>query len=172
MSDSPTTSLPRVDLLDGTSIPQLGFGVYKIDDDGAERAVGTALEAGYRLIDTATLYGNEVGVGRAIKASGLPREQIFVTTKLWNAHHEYDAALRAFDESLSKLGFGHVDLYLIHWPRAWEDRYVETWRALMRIKEEGRARSIGVSNFTVPHLQRLIDETGVVPVLNQIELHP
>jgi 2,5-diketo-D-gluconate reductase A len=157
---------------DGHTMPQLGFGLWQVPNAQAVDVVIQAIQAGYRMIDSAAAYGNEEGVGTAFKASGLARDDLFVTTKLANPDHGYDEALRAFDESLSKFGFEHVDLYLIHWPRPWEDRYVKTWRALMRIKEDGRARSIGVSNFTVPHLQRLIDETGVVPVLNQIELHP
>jgi 2,5-diketo-D-gluconate reductase A len=138
----------------------------------AADAVGQAIRTGYRMIDSAAAYGNEAGVGEAVRASGLTRDELFVTTKLANPNHGYDEALRAFDESLDRLGFDYVDLYLIHWPRPWEGRYVQTWRAFQRIKEEGRARSIGVSNFTVEHLQRLVDETGIIPVLNQIELHP
>jgi 2,5-diketo-D-gluconate reductase A len=157
---------------DGHTMPQLGFGLWQVPNAQAADVVAQAIRAGYRMIDSAAAYGNEEGVGMAFKASGLARDELFVTTKLANPNHGYDEALWAFDESLSKLGFEHVDLYLIHWPRPWEDRYIETWRALQRVREEGRARSIGVSNFTVPHLQRLIDETGVVPVLNQIELHP
>jgi 2,5-diketo-D-gluconate reductase A len=172
VTDSVTTSVPRVDLLDGTSIPQLGFGVYKVDDDGAERAVSTALAAGYRLVDTATLYGNEAGVGRAIRASGLPRDEVYVTTKVWNDDQGYDATLRAFDASATRLGVGTVDLYLIHWPFPGKDLYVDTWRALLLLKEQGAVRSVGVSNFVPAHIERIIAETGVVPVLNQVELHP
>jgi 2,5-diketo-D-gluconate reductase A len=172
MTDSLTTSIPRVDLLDGTSIPQLGFGVYKVDDDGAERAVGTALEVGYRLIDTAKLYGNEAGVGRAIRASGVPRDEIYVTTKVWNDDQGYDATLRAFEASSTRLDVGTVDLYLIHWPFPGQDLYVDTWRALLLLKEQGAIRSVGVSNFVPSHLERIIAETGVVPVINQVELHP
>jgi diketogulonate reductase-like aldo/keto reductase len=127
---------------------------------------------GYRAIDTATLYRNERGVGAAVRSSGLPREELFVTTKVWNTDHGYDRALRAFDTSLAKLGLDHVDLYLIHWPVAQQDRYVDTWRALEKIRADGRARAIGVSNFQVPQLRRLLDETDVVPAVNQIELHP
>ncbi|WP_407526834.1 aldo/keto reductase [Methylobacterium oryzisoli] len=163
---------PRVTLNDGRRIPQLGFGVWKLADETVPALVGVALEAGYRSIDTAAAYGNEVGVGRAIAASGLPREDLFVTTKLWNDGHGFDAALRAFDASLQRLGLDHVDLYLVHWPVPRQDAFVETWRALMRLREEGRARSIGVSNFTVAQLTRLIDETGSSPSVNQIELHP
>lgn len=160
----------RVPLSDGSSIPQLGFGVYKVGVDEAEGAVATALDAGYRHIDTAALYGNEREVGRAVRSSGVPREEVFVTTKLWNDRH--GDAERAFGESLDRLGLNYVDLYLIHWPVPSADRYVDAWRALQRIAESSRARSIGVSNFTSAHLERLIDETGVTPVLNQVELHP
>lgn len=131
-----------------------------------------ALEAGYRLIDTATLYGNEEGVGRAIADSGVPRDELFVTTKVWNSDQGFDSTLRAFDASLDRLGLPTVDLYLIHWPAPALGRYVETWRALERILADGRARAIGVSNFTVEHLRRLFDETDVVPAVNQVELHP
>ena len=172
MTHDLTTSAPRTSLLDGTSIPQLGFGVFKVDDDGAERAVTTALEAGYRLIDTAKLYGNEAGVGRAIRASGLPRDEVYVTTKVWNDDQGYDATLRAFDRSSRLLDVGVVDLYLIHWPFPGQDLYVDTWRALLHLQEQGALRSVGVSNFVPAHLQRIVDETGVVPVLNQVELHP
>jgi diketogulonate reductase-like aldo/keto reductase len=163
------TSIP---LRDGRSIPAVGFGVYKVDDAEAETAVGVALESGYRHVDTAEMYGNERGVGAAIHASGLHRDDVFVTTKVWNDHQGRDATLRAFDASLERLGLDAVDLYLIHWPAAANDRYVETWQTLVELHAEGRARSIGVSNFQVPHLQRLIDETGQVPALNQVERHP
>ncbi|MBY0299943.1 MAG: aldo/keto reductase [Methylobacterium sp.] len=163
---------PRVTLNDGRLIPQLGFGVWKLADETAPALVGIALEAGYRSIDTAAAYGNEAGVGRAIAASGLAREDLFVTTKLWNDSHGYDAALRAFDASLRRLGLDEVDLYLVHWPVPRQDATVDTWKALMRLREEGRARSIGVSNFTAAQLARLIDETGSTPSVNQIELHP
>jgi len=153
-------------------MPQLGFGVYKVPDEEIAGVLGTAFEAGYRSIDTASLYANERGVGEAIAASGLPREELFVTTKLWNTEHGYDAALRAFDDSLGKLGLEYVDLYLIHWPVPSQDKYVETWRALEKIAAEGRAKAIGVSNFQREHLRRLVEETGTVPAVNQIELHP
>ncbi len=172
MTDSLTTSVPRVDLLDGTSIPQLGFGVFKVDDDGAERAASTALEVGYRLIDTAKLYGNEAGVGRAIRASGVPREDVYVTTKVWNDDQGYDATLRAFDASAARLDVGTVDLYLIHWPVPSQDLYLDSWRALLLLKEQGAIRSVGVSNFLPAHLERIVAETGVLPVVNQVELHP
>ncbi|KKZ69756.1 aldo/keto reductase [Streptomyces showdoensis] len=153
-------------------MPQLGFGVWQVPDAEAEQAVGTALEAGYRSIDTAAIYGNETGTGKALAASGLPREELFVTTKLWNSDQGYDATLRAFDDSLGKLGLDHVDLYLIHWPVPNKDAYVDTYRAFEKILADGRARAIGVSNFHPEHLERLIAETSVVPAVNQIELHP
>ncbi|WP_116244729.1 aldo/keto reductase [Nocardiopsis sp. FIRDI 009] len=164
--------MQHVTLNDGRSMPQLGFGVWQVSDDEAQRAVTTALEAGYRSIDTAKLYANEAGVGRAVAQSGLPREDLFVTTKLWNDDQGFDRTLKAFDASLDRLGTDYVDLYLIHWPTPARDLYVETWRALERIRDEGRARSIGVSNFTAEHLDRLVAETGTVPAVNQIELHP
>jgi 2,5-diketo-D-gluconate reductase A len=163
---------PLLTLNDGHRIPQLGFGVYKIPDADAVSGVRTAPDAGYRHIDTAALYGNERGVGEAIATSGVPREDIFVTTKVWNDQHGYDATLRAFDESTAKLGIATVDLYLIHWPAPTQDRYVETWRALERLHADGRARSIGVSNFEPHHLARLLAEGQVVPAINQVELHP
>ena len=163
---------PLLPLNNGREIPQLGFGVYKVPADETGKAVRSALEAGYRHIDTAALYGNEAGVGAGIRVSGVPREDIFVTTKVWNDDHGYDRTLAAFDASLDRLGFDYVDLYLIHWPVPSRDLYVDTWRALERIVAEGRARSIGVSNFSPQHLDRLIEETDTVPVLNQVELHP
>jgi len=162
----------QITLNDGNTIPQLGFGVFKVDQAETERVVSTALEVGYRHIDTAAVYGNEEGVGAAIAASGIPREEIFVTTKLWNADQGTDSARRALETSLGKLGLDSVDLYLIHWPRPDQDRYVESWQTLAQLRDEGLTRSIGVSNFHEPHLQRLLDETDVVPAVNQIELHP
>ncbi|NLU72872.1 aldo/keto reductase [Streptomyces sp. HNM0575] len=153
-------------------MPQLGFGVWQVPDDEAETAVGTALEAGYRSIDTAAIYENERGTGRGLASSGVPREELFVTTKLWNADQGYDSTLRAFDNSLERLGLDYVDLYLIHWPVPEADRYVDTWKAFEKIHAEGRARAVGVSNFNPAHLQRLLKETGTVPAVNQIELHP
>lgn len=164
--------VPRVPLADGRSIPQLGLGVYKVSDDEAEASVSTALGAGYRHVDTAAYYGNERGVGRALAACGLDRNDYFVTTKVWNDQHGYDSTLRSFDESLDKLGLDEVDLYLIHWPAPKQDLYVETYRALEALRAQGRARSIGVSNFQVHHLDRLLAETDIVPVINQIEVHP
>ncbi|GIF97495.1 aldo/keto reductase [Catellatospora citrea] len=164
--------VPDVTLNNGVLMPQLGFGVWQVDDDAAEHAVTTALEAGYRSIDTAKIYGNEQGVGRALRASGLPREQLFVTTKLWNTEHQYDKTLRAFDDSLASLGLDYLDLYLMHWPVPSQDLYTEAWRAMEKLYADKRVRAIGVSNFTVQTMSRLLDEFDVVPAVNQIELHP
>ena len=172
MTQIPATSVPNIRLNDGHSIPQLGFGVFKVDPAETGRIVTDALEVGYRHIDTARIYGTEEGVGRALAASGIPRDELYVTTKLWNDDQGTQSALDAFDASLDRLGLEYVDLYLIHWPVPAQDRYVESWNALAQIRESGRARSIGVSNFMVPHLERLIAETGVVPSVDQIELHP
>lgn len=166
------SKVPPIILNNGVEMPQLGFGVWQVPDDEAYTAVGAALEAGYRSIDTAAAYGNEEGTGRAIAASGIPREELFVTTKLWNSDHGYDAALRAFDSSLEKLGLDHVDLYLIHWPMPAKGTAADTFKAFEKIYSEGRARAIGVSNFLPEHLERLIDATSVIPAVNQIELHP
>lgn len=167
-----TTFPPLLPLNDGRAIPQLGFGVYKLEDDRAPEIVGAAIAAGYRSIDTAAIYGNEAGVGRALRAAAVSRSDLFVTTKLWNDEQGFDTTLRAFEASLGRLGLDAVDLYLIHWPCPDRNRYVETWKALIRLREEGRAASIGVSNFTPEHLERIIGETGIVPAVNQIELHP
>ncbi|MBV6758742.1 aldo/keto reductase [Rhodococcus opacus] len=164
--------VPTVMLNDGNSIPALGFGVWQVPDDESYAAVAEALKAGYRSIDTAKIYENETGVGRALADSGIARDELFVTTKLWNDDQGYDSTLRAFDDSLSRLGLDYVDLYLIHWPVPSADRYVDTFKAFQKIKADGRARSIGVSNFTPETLDRLIAETGEVPALNQVELHP
>lgn len=164
--------VPTIVLNDGNRMPQLGFGVWQVPDNEAEAAVLSAFEAGYRSIDTAQLYKNEEGVGRAMKASGVPRDEMFITTKVWNSDQGLDQTLRAFDTSLRKLGTDYVDLYLIHWPSAHRGLYAESWKALIQLRQQGRVRSIGVSNFSPPHLQRVIDETGVVPAVNQIELHP
>ena len=166
------SKVPPIILNNGVQMPQLGFGVWQVPDDEAFTAVGAALDAGYRSIDTAAAYGNEEGTGKAIARSGIPREELFVTTKLWNSDHGYDAALRAFDSSLEKLGLDHVDLYLIHWPLPAKDTAVDTYKALEKIYSEGRARAIGTSNFLPEHLERLIDATSVIPAVNQIELHP
>ncbi|WP_030807146.1 aldo/keto reductase [Streptomyces sp. NRRL S-337] len=166
------SKVPSITLNNGTAMPQLGYGVWQVEDDQAFTAVGQALAAGYRSIDTAAAYGNEEGTGKALAASGIPREELFVTTKLWNSDHGYDAALRAFDASLTKLGLEYVDLYLIHWPVPAKGIYTETYKALERILADGRAKAIGVSNFLPEHLQRLLGETSVVPAVNQIELHP
>ncbi|WP_103503679.1 MULTISPECIES: aldo/keto reductase [unclassified Streptomyces] len=166
------SSVPFVTLNNGVKMPQLGFGVWQVPDEQATVAVGQALEAGYRSIDTAALYRNEEGTGKALAASGLPREELFVTTKLGNGDHGYDSALRAFDASLTNLALDYVDLYLIHWPMPLDDNYVDTWKAFEKIYAEGRAKAIGVSNFKPAHLRRLLEETEVVPAINQIELHP
>ena len=164
--------VPQIPLNDGRSIPQLGFGVWRLQEAETPALVGTALGSGYRSIDTAAAYGNEGGVGRGLRETVVPRSDVFVTTKLWNDSHGYDATLRAFDESLARLGLEQTDLYLIHWPCPGRGLYLDTWRALIRLREEGRAASIGVSNFTEDQLDRLVSETGVTPALNQIELHP
>jgi len=172
MSASAIAGSPMLTLADGQTAPQLGLGVWLTPAEVAAQCVQTALETGYRLIDTAAAYQNEAAVGEGVRAAGLPRDEVFVTTKLWNTHHDYDEALRAFDKSLQRLKMDYVDLYLIHWPVPVQDRYIDAWRALARLQEEGRARSIGVCNFMVEHLRRIIGETGVIPVVNQVELHP
>ncbi len=165
-------TVPTTALNDGTSIPQLGFGVFLVDPVETERIVSDALEVGYRHIDTAAVYGNEVGVGRAIAASGIPREELYITTKLWNKNQGTQSAFDAMDASLDKLGLASVDLYLIHWPRPDLDKYVESWLALEQLKADGKTRSIGVSNFHEPHLERVLAASATVPAVNQIELHP
>jgi 2,5-diketo-D-gluconate reductase A len=164
--------VPTLTMADGNGIPQLGLGTWPLDDGAAYAAVTDALGVGYRLVDTAARYGNEAGVGRAIADSGLARDEIFVTTKLPGAQHGYRQALAGLDESLARLGFDYVDLYLIHWPLPTVGRYVETWRAFIELRSQGKARSIGVSNFTVAQLEELAEVTGVLPVVNQVELHP
>ncbi|MFM7211808.1 MAG: aldo/keto reductase [Actinomycetota bacterium] len=166
------TFAPLVQMNDGRSIPVIGFGVWQVPDDIVVDATLKALEVGYRHIDTAYLYYNERGVGEALQRSGLDRDDVFVTTKVWNTDQGYDETLSAFDKSTGLLGIDEVDLYLIHWPTPGRDLYLDSWRALIRLREEGRARSIGVSNFHESHLRRIIDETGVIPAINQIELHP
>ncbi|WP_311478877.1 aldo/keto reductase [uncultured Gulosibacter sp.] len=159
-------------LNDGRTIPQLGLGTYKMDPAATADLVAQAIDIGYRHIDTATLYNNETGVGEGLRRSGIDRDEVFITTKVWQDMQGYDATLRAFDESLERLGLDEVDLYLIHWPAPALDRYLETWDALERLHDEGRARSIGVANFKAHHLERLIQEADVVPAVNQVELHP
>ena len=168
------TDVPSIRLNDGNSIPQLGFGVFQIPPEETAEATRRALELGYRHIDTAEMYGNEREVGEALQASGLDRGEVFVTSKLNNGYHRPDDARRAFDQTLSELGFDYVDLFLIHWPlpTLYDGDYVSTWKTLEEFKADGRARSIGVSNFEVDHLERLAAETDVVPAVNQIELHP
>jgi 2,5-diketo-D-gluconate reductase A len=166
------TSMPAVTLHDGVEIPQLGFGVFQVPPEKTQEAVEEALEAGYRHIDTAAAYRNERGVGAAIAASGIPREEIFVTTKLWNSAQGYESTLGAFKKSIDRLGMDHVDLYLIHWPVPSEGRALDTWRAFEKIHEQGGSRTIGVSNFRVEDLEMLEREAEMLPTVNQIELHP
>ncbi|NYF17452.1 2,5-diketo-D-gluconate reductase A [Microbacterium sp. AK009] len=165
-------TIPTVKLNDGHEIPQLGYGVFLVPPEDTERAVGEALEIGYRHIDTAAIYRNEEGVGAAIAKSGIPRDELFITTKLWNDRQGGDEPHAAIDESLTKLGLDHVDLYLIHWPAPKRGSYVNAWEKLVAIRDAGKARSIGVSNFHVSHLEEVIAATGVTPAINQIELHP
>lgn len=165
-------NVPNVKFNDGRSIPQLGYGVWQVEDEVAEKVVATALEIGYRHIDTAAIYGNEAGVGRAIANSNVAREDIFLTTKLWNSDQGYESAFEAFEASLEKLGTDYVDLYLIHWAKPQQDLYLDSWRALIELQKQGKVRSIGVSNFPEEQLREIIEETGVVPVIHQIELHP
>jgi len=166
------TDVPVLTLHDGVEMPQLGFGVFQIPPEETQEKVEEALTVGYRHVDTAAAYRNEAGVGAAIAATGVRREDVFVTTKLWNSEQGYDSTLRAFEKSIERLGTGHVDLYLIHWPLPSRDLFLETWRAFERIQEEGGARSIGVSNFRVEDLERLEREAERRPTVNQIELHP
>ena len=165
-------TIPTIALRSGYDIPQLGYGVFKVPADDTERAVSEAFEIGYRHIDTAAIYGNEEGVGAAIAASGIPRDELFITTKLWNDRHDGDEPNAAIRESLDKLGLEHVDLYLVHWPTPAADNYVHAWSKLIELRDAGLTRSIGVSNFLVPHLDRIVAETGEVPAVNQVELHP
>ena len=168
------TTIPTIELNDGASIPQLGFGVFQIPPPETARATEAALEAGYRHIDTAEMYGNERGVGEAVRASGLDRDEVFITSKLNNGFHEPDAARREFDRTLAALGMDHVDLFLIHWPLPmhYGGDFVSTWKTLEEFKADGRARSIGVSNFEIAHLERILAESDTVPAVNQIEAHP
>ncbi|MCB0877559.1 MAG: aldo/keto reductase [Thermoleophilia bacterium] len=174
MSDiTAPAAVPSIQLADGRAIPQLGLGVWQVADEIASDAVRVALDSGYRHIDTAAIYANERGVGDGVRASGLPREDVWVTTKLWNDDQGgIDSARRALEASLERLGMDYVDLYLIHWASPARDRYVETWKALVQLRDEGLARSIGVSNFHPEHLKRAIDAAGEVPAINQVELHP
>jgi 2,5-diketo-D-gluconate reductase A len=166
------STVPTITLDNGVEIPQLGLGVWQIEDDIVTDVVTAAFEAGYRHVDTAAIYGNEAGVGRAIAASGLPRDDLFITTKLWNSDQGYDTTLAAFDASLERLGLEYLDLYLIHWQSLQRDQYVETWKAFEQLYADKRIRAIGVSNFHEPALRRLFDETTIRPAVNQIELHP
>lgn len=161
-----------VTLNNGITMPQLGYGVWKVPNEEAVKPVEMALETGYRSIDTAKVYGNEEGVGKAIANSGIPREELFITTKVWNSDHGYENTLAAFDASLDRLGLDYVDLYLIHWPTPKYDEYIDTYKALEKLYADGRVRAIGVCNFEVEHLERLLEECEVVPVLNQVECHP
>ncbi|HXM03119.1 MAG TPA: aldo/keto reductase [Chthoniobacterales bacterium] len=161
---------PSLNLNDGTVIPQLGLGVWQVPDEQAARVVSHAISTGYRLIDTAAIYDNELGTGSGIAKAAVPRAELFITTKLWNSQHRN--AARAFPESLRRLKLDYLDLYLIHWPKPRQNAYVEAWKTLVELKAAGQVKSIGVSNFTIAHLQRILDETGIVPSVNQIELHP
>ncbi len=165
-------TVPSLQLNDGHSIPQLGFGVFLVDPDGAQRIVSDALEVGYRHIDTAAAYGNEQGVGRAIEKSGIPRDELFITTKLWNSDQGTESVVAAMDLSLEKLGLDYVDLYLIHWPRPDLDRYLDTWLTFEQLKADDKTRSIGVSNFHRAHLEKIIAGSDTVPAVDQLELHP
>jgi 2,5-diketo-D-gluconate reductase A len=167
-----TSQIPLITLRDDAEIPQLGFGVFQIPPQDTVEAVSRALQTGYRHIDTAAAYQNEAEVGEAIRRSGLKREEVFLTTKCFNSDHGYEEARRALDNSLKRLGFDQIDLYLIHWPVPSRDKYVETWRAFIEAQKQGLVRSIGVSNFQPGHLRRLVEETGVTPAVNQVELHP
>lgn len=167
-----STEHPRIQLNDATVMPQLGLGVWQASDSEATAAVREAIAAGYLAIDTAAIYKNEAGVGEGVRQAGKPRDQVFVTTKVWNDDQGYDAAIRALEKSLQRLKMDYVDLLLIHWAQPSKNLYLETWQALIELKKRGLTRSIGVSNFHEPHLQRIIDETGETPAVNQIELHP
>ncbi|PAE94969.1 aldo/keto reductase [Shouchella clausii] len=164
--------MKMVTLNNGVNMPQLGFGVWQVPDEEATPAVAKALEVGYTSIDTAMIYKNEAGVGKAIKESGIDREKLFITTKVWNADQGYEQTLKAFDASLERLGLDYIDLYLIHWPTPHYDQYIETYKALEKLYNDGRVRAIGVCNFDIDHLERLLDECDVTPVLNQVECHP
>jgi len=165
-------NIPTITLNNGVDIPQLGFGVFQVPDDETTAAVTAALTAGYRSIDTAAIYGNEAGVGRALAASGIPRDELFITTKLWNSDQGFPSTIAAYEASLAALGLDYVDLYLIHWPAPANDRYVDSWRAMETLLADGRVRAIGVSNFAPEHLERLAQHSTTVPAVNQVELHP
>lgn len=166
------TSIPSLTFHDGRQAPQLGFGVWQIADDTVTQVVETAFGLGYRSVDTAAIYDNETGVGRGIARSGMARDTLFVATKVWNTDHGHEPTRSAFERSLEKLKLDYVDLYLIHWPAPKINQYVQAWEAMIQLRNEGRAKSIGVCNFNIDHLQTLLDSTGVLPVVNQIELHP
>ncbi|KZB82907.1 aldo/keto reductase [Amycolatopsis regifaucium] len=166
------TDIPTVELNNGVEMPQLGFGVFQIPDEETTAAVKTALDAGYRSIDTAAIYGNEAGVGKALAESGIARDDLFITTKLWNSEQGYDSTLKAFDASMAKLGLDRLDLYLIHWPTPERDLFLDTWKAFEKLYADGRVRAIGVSNFQPAHLERVLDSGSVVPAVNQVEVHP
>ncbi|TYL54492.1 aldo/keto reductase [Agromyces mariniharenae] len=172
MTQPPVAPAPSLSLSDGNTIPQLGFGLYKVPAADAARLSREAIAIGYRHLDTAALYANEEGVGEAVRSAEVPRDELFVASKVWMDDNGYDSTLRAFDASMQRLGLATLDLYMIHWPVPSTDRYVDTWRALVRLQEEGRVQSIGVANFHAHHLERIIGETGVAPVVNQVELHP
>lgn len=166
------TVIPAVTLNNGVQMPQIGFGVFQVPNEETTTAVAAALKAGYRSIDTAAIYGNEEGVGKALAESGINREELFITSKIWISDMGYEQTLKAFDESLQRLGLDYLDLFLIHWPAPEKELYVETWKALEKLYAEKKIRAIGVSNFQPTHLQKLIDATDVVPAVNQVELHP
>jgi 2,5-diketo-D-gluconate reductase A len=166
------STVPFITLDNGVEIPQLGLGVWQVEDEIVADVVTAAFETGYRHIDTAAIYGNEAGVGRAIAASGIPRADLFITTKLWNNDQGYDSTLKAFDKSLDRLGLEYVDLYLIHWQSLQRDKYIDTWKAFEQLYSDKRVRAIGVSNFHEPALRRIFEETTIRPAVNQIELHP
>jgi 2,5-diketo-D-gluconate reductase A len=164
--------IPTIKLNDHTTIPQIGFGLYLVEDQQTNSSVQEAFKAGYRSIDSAQIYQNEAGLGHAIKEGGIKREELYITTKIWNSEQGYDSTLKSFDVSMSKLGLEKLDLLLIHWPSAHRGLYMETWKAMIQLQRNGRVKSIGVSNFAIEHLKNILDGSSVVPVINQIELHP
>lgn len=166
------TAFPMITLNDDNKIPQIGLGLWQVPNESATATIHEAWNVGYRLIDTAAIYRNEEGVGEAIASTQISRKELFITTKLWNDSHGYDKTMRAFEESLKRLKLDYIDLYLIHWPVAAQNLYVDSWKALIQLQKDGHAKSIGVSNFNIPHLERIIQETGIIPEVNQIELHP